>query len=118
MHEIDDDEFGGVWAGVSTFLVALVALGVFVFTTDPINSGGVIASAALAIFGVAQTLAPRILPWFKDLGDRSVGLFWILVGICVAAIGVVASPTIGRFGGGLVIGAAFVLYGCFTVLGR
>ncbi|GGN25731.1 MULTISPECIES: hypothetical protein [Halarchaeum] len=118
MHEIDEDEFGGVWAGISTLLVALVALGVFVFTTDPINSGGVIASVALAIFGLSQTLAPRIVPWFKDLDDRVVGLFWILVGICVAAIAVAASPTIGRFGGGLVIGAAFVLYGCFTALGR
>jgi hypothetical protein len=90
-----DDESGGVWAGVSTIVVAVLAISVFVFTTEPVNAGGVVAGLALALMGLGQVLAPRVSPWFERLGHRWVGLCWILVGGTIAALGLVASSTIG-----------------------
>ncbi|WP_324665675.1 hypothetical protein [Haloarcula sediminis] len=113
-----DEEFGGIWAGASTLLVAVLCIGVFVFTGDPVNTDGVIAGIALALVGFAQLFSPRISPWFKRLNHRWSGLFWLLLGGGVVAFGIIASPTIGTFGGGLLIGALFVLYGCFVILGR
>ncbi|WP_147437740.1 MULTISPECIES: hypothetical protein [unclassified Halorubrum] len=113
-----DDEFSGVWAGVSTILIAILAIGVFVLTTDPINTGGVVAGIVLALIGLAQVLAPRISPWFEHLSHHWIGLCWILVGGGIATLGLVASPTTGKFVGGLVLGALFMLFGSFVVLGR
>lgn len=118
MYTGDEVEFGGIWEGLSTLLVSVLALGVFVVASDPINIGGVVASVALAAFGLAQLLAPRVLPWYTSLSPRWTGLFWILVGICLAVLGVVSSTTIGKFGGGLILGILFVLYGCLTALDR
>ncbi len=58
MNARDKVEFSGVWAGLSTILVSVLALGVFVFTSDPINTGGVVTSGALAAVGIAEFLAP------------------------------------------------------------
>lgn len=113
-----EDEFGGVWAGVSTILVAVLAIGVFVFTTEPINTGGVVAGIVLALIGLVQVLSPRISPWFKRLSHHWIGLCWILVGGGIATLGLVASSTTGKFAGGLVLGALFLLFGSFVVLGR
>jgi len=113
-----NNEFGGVWPGVSTLVVAVLAISVFVFTTEPINIGGVIAGLALALIGLGQVLAPRVSPWFERLSHRWVGLCWVLVGGAIAALGLVASSTIDRAGGGLVLGALFILYGGFVALGR
>ncbi len=33
-------------------------------------------------------------------------------------LGVVASTSVGKFGGGLILGVLFVLYGCLTALDR
>lgn len=114
MDERHAVEFDGVWTGLSTLLVAILAFGVFVFTTEPVDTGGVIASVALAAVGVAQLLAPRVSPWFVRLSPRWTGLFWILAGVGVATLGVVASPTVGKLGGGILIGAGLVLYGGFV----
>ena len=113
-----DREFGGIWAGVSTILVAVLCIGVFVFTEDPVNTGGVIAGVGLALVGFAQFFSPRISTWLKRFSPRGSGLVWMLLGGGVAAFSVVASPTLGKFSGGLLLGALFVLYGCFVVLGR
>lgn len=113
-----DDEFGDVWAGVSTILVAVLAVGVLVFTTDPVSTGGVVAGLALALLGLVQVLAPRVSPWFERLGRRWVGLCWVLVGGGIAALGLVASVTFAGVGGGLVLGTLFVLYGGLVALGR
>lgn len=113
-----DNEFGGLWAGVSTMIVAVLALGILLFTTDPVNTGGVVASLALALIGLAQILAPRVSPWFQRLSHHRIGLCWILVGGGIAALGLISSPTIGKLGGGLVLGALFMLYGSFVALGR
>jgi hypothetical protein len=113
-----DDEFGGVWAGVSTMLVAMLAIGVFVFMTDPINTGGVIAGIVLALIGLARVLAPRISPWFKCLSHHWIGLCWIHVGGGIATLGLVASSATGNLVGGLVLGALFMLFGSFVVLDR
>ncbi|MFD1643728.1 MULTISPECIES: hypothetical protein [Halobacteriales] len=118
MHTEDEVEFGGIWEGLSTILVSVLAVGVFVIASDPINIGGVVASVALAALGVAQLIAPRVLPWYTSLSPRWTGLFWILVGIGLAVLGVVSSTTIGRFGGGVLLGGLFVLYGFLTALDR
>ncbi|WP_148414442.1 hypothetical protein [Haloferax sp. KTX1] len=113
-----DDEFGGVWSGVSTVLVALLAIGVLVFTTDPIDTAGVVAGIALALTGLVQVLAPRISPWFERLSHRWTGLCWIVVGGGIATLGLVASSTAGTLVGGVVLGALFVFYGSLGMLGR
>jgi hypothetical protein len=113
-----DNEFGSVWAGVSTIVVAVLAISVFVFTTEPVNTGGVVAGLALAFIGLGQVLAPRVSPWFEHLSHRWISLCWVLVGGAIAALWVVASSTIGGLAGGLVLGTLFILYGSFVVLGR
>ncbi|MFK8214283.1 MULTISPECIES: hypothetical protein [unclassified Haloferax] len=113
-----NDEFGSVWGGVSTLLVAVLAIGVFVFLTNPTNTGGVIAGIVLALIGLAQVLAPRISPWFKRLSRHWIGLCWILVGGGIATLGLVASSTAGTLVGGVVLGALFILFGSAVVFGR
>ncbi|MBZ6496994.1 hypothetical protein [Natrinema longum] len=113
-----DDEFGGVWAGVSTMLIAVFAIGIFVFTTDPVNTGGVVAGLVLALIGLVQVLDPRVSRWFKRLSHFGIGLCWILVGGGIATLGLVASSTTGNIVGGLVLGTLFMLYGSFVALGR
>ncbi|UVE50561.1 hypothetical protein KU306_01250 [Haloferax larsenii] len=113
-----DDAFGGVWAGVSTMLVAVLAIGVFVFWTNPVNMGGVVAGLVLALVGLVQVLAPRVSPWVETLSNHWIGLGWILVGGGVVALGVLASATTGGLVGGLVLGASFMLYGGFVVVSR
>lgn len=114
----DEVEFGGVWNGLSTILVSVIALSIFVFTSDSINIGGIVASIAFGIFGLAQLLAPRLSPWFTSLSPRWTGLFWILVGMGLAVLSVISSVTVWRFGGGLLVGVLFVLYGFLTALER
>lgn len=116
MRARDEVEFGGMWTGLSTILISVLALGVFVLTSDPIDVGGVVASIAFGIFGLAQLLAPRLSPWFASLSPRWTGLFWILVGLGLAVLSVVSSVTAGQFAGGLLVGIVFVLYGCLSAL--
>jgi len=116
MYSEDEVEFGGIWEGLSTILVSVLALGVFVVTADPINVAGIVASIALITFGLAQLLAPRVLPWFSSLSPRWTVLFWTLVGIGLAVLGAVSSSTVGEFGGGLILGILFVLYGWLTAV--
>lgn len=99
-----NDEFGDVWTGVGMILVAVLAISVFVFTTDPINTGGIVVGLILALVGLMQILAPRISPWFKRLSHHWVGLYWVLIGGAIATLGLVLSPITSRFVSGLVLG--------------
>ncbi len=55
---ITNEVFGGMWAGASTILVAVLCIGMFVFTGDLVNIGEVIAGLSLALVGFAQVLSP------------------------------------------------------------
>ncbi|WP_049971242.1 hypothetical protein [Haladaptatus cibarius] len=118
MTESGRSDFGGLWDGLSYIAVGLVAMTIFVFHGDSVNTGGVVSSIALIAIGVVSLLAPRLSPWFTDLNRYWRGLFWALCGLCILGIGVVSSNTANRWISGAVLGDGFVLYGILIAVNR
>lgn len=118
MTENDRLDVGGLWNGLSYVTLGLLGASVFVFYGDSVDTGGVVASVALVVIGIAAVLAPRISPLFAELDNHWTGLFWVLCGLGVFGLGVVSGSTGGRWINGVVLGGGVVIYGILVALGR
>ncbi|MGQ3413514.1 hypothetical protein ACT4ML_14765 [Natrinema sp. LN54] len=115
MTERDRLDFGGLWNGLSYIVLGLVALAVFVFYGDPVDTGGVIASIALVGIGVAAVLAQKLSPLFAELNRYWTGLFWALCGLGILGLGLLSSTKRASSG---VLGVLFVIYGVLIAFDR
>lgn len=105
-------------SGLSYIILSLLAISIFIFYGNSINTGGIIAGVAGVIFGVATILAPRISPLFSEVNNRWTGLFWALCGVGIIGIGVVSTNTVGRWINGIVLGGGLMIYGVLIALDR
>lgn len=104
-------ENGTAWGGASVALVGAVSGCVLVFTTDPINTAGVLTEAVLTVIGLTRGLSSRVSSWGAGLDRRWRGVGWILLGFGVGGFGAWAAPTSGQAVNGLVVGLLLSLYG-------
>lgn len=111
MADENGAENGTAWGGASVALVGAVSSCVFVFTTDPINTAGVLTGVVLTVIGLTRVLASRISSWGVRLDRRWRGVGWILLGFGVGGFGAWASPTSSQAVNGLVLGLLLSLYG-------
>lgn len=108
MTERDHLDFRGLWNGLSYIFLGLLAMIVFVFYGDSVNTVGVIASIVFVGIGIAAVLAPRISPLFTELNRYWTGLFWVLCGLGILGLGLLSST---RWVSGVILGVGFVICG-------
>lgn len=106
------------WRGFLYIILGLVAMSIFVFYEDSVNTEGVIASVAIVIVGAGTILAPRISTCLNDWDDHWTGLVWALCGLGISSFGVVTASTAARLIGGVVLGGGLVIYGILVAIGR
>lgn len=118
MPKNDREDIGGLWNGLSYITLGLLAMSVFVFYGNSVDTVGVVASGVFVLIGFAAVLAPWILPVFVELNDYWTGVFWVLCGFGILAFSVVSANTGGRWIRGLVLSGGILIYGILVALGR